>query len=91
MTSLPILKGESSILVLPAAYLRDCMMTLTVSIGWMTTVAAQPEMDPIMKGLKRVMNIPSLGLATYSDILQLKDCCKFAFPIEIEGIYKEKW
>ena len=63
MTSRPILKGLRLICVFPAAYLLDWMMTLTVSIGWMTQVATHPEMDPTAKDLNSALKTLSLGFS----------------------------
>jgi len=57
----PIAKGERLTLVLPAAYLLDWMITLMVSIGWITVVAMAPETEPIKKGLNRILSKLSLG------------------------------
>ena len=51
MSSLPTWKGERLTAALPADSRLDWMMTLMVSMGWMTEEATLPDSDPTRKGL----------------------------------------
>ncbi len=48
--SLPTWKGLTAATPFPAASFLAWITTFTVSIGWMTDEAIQPDRDPIMKG-----------------------------------------
>ena len=79
--SLPTAKGERLTFVFPAVSFLDWIITLMQSIGWMTQVAMQPEMDPTVKGLTSDMRVLSLGLSTlrvirmlYNKMIRKKDC-----------------
>jgi hypothetical protein len=41
------------------------MITLIVSIGWITVVAMAPETEPIKKGLNKILSRLSLGSAVW--------------------------
>ena len=58
----PIAKGERFTLPFPAASLLDWMITLMVSMGWMTEVAIAPDIEPIKKGLNKILRRLSWGL-----------------------------
>ena len=71
MMSAAMEMGERLTCPLPAASLRDWMMTLTVSIGWMTEVAMQPEKEPTRKGFSSIINRFYLGLLSLDMRLRL--------------------
>ena len=49
--SLATKKGERLTCAFPAAYFLDWIITFTQSIGWITDVAIQPEIEPTRNGL----------------------------------------